>query len=75
MKKKKISPAARTTTETLRDGTAATTARRGAATVALLEGDATHGAVERVVIIAENDIFGNSGSDAERERSETRGRE
>ena len=54
---KKNSPAARTTTETLRDGTAASTARRGAATAARLEGEATHGAVERVIIIAENDIL------------------
>ena len=50
------SPAARATTEPLREGEA-TAARRGAATAARLEGEATHLAVERVAIIAENDII------------------
>ena len=50
------SPAAQATTEPLREGEA-TAARRGAATAARLEGEATHVAVERVAIIAENDII------------------
>ena len=69
---KKNSPAARTAIETLlREGEAATAARRGAATAArLLEGDGTLGAVERVVIIAESDII--LGRECGRQKKEER---